>query len=227
MHAGFIVAGPTHTGDNDQDHSRALTQRNFTGRATQVSRVIDYMLSGWSGHAAIDPQRIGMLGHAAGGTTTYLAIGGRVDPGRVIGYCRDNPQDWPCNKAREQGGPAGWDAEGAPIAGRDARIRAAVLAAPALSHGYVQPVSDIPVQLWVSAEDAVVTDAASARHWLARADYHAVPGAGHFPTLAPCGTILATMAPEICSDPPGFDRVAFLAGFQRDVVAFFRRWLES
>jgi hypothetical protein len=44
----------------------------------------------------------------------------------------------------------------------------------------------------------------------------------HFSFLAPC---LATAAPEICRDAPGFDRTAFHASFNRAVVEFFSRRL--
>ena len=37
--------------------------------------------------------------------------------------------------------------------------------------------------------------------------------------------IVRRAAPEICSDPAGFHRIAFLRGFQQSVIAFYQQWL--
>ena len=49
--AGFVVAALTHPGDNFQDQSRGL---RLTGRAPQLSALIDYMTETWNGPVAID-----------------------------------------------------------------------------------------------------------------------------------------------------------------------------
>ena len=59
------------------------------------------------------------------------------------------------------------------------------------------------------------------------AEYFVVPDADHIDFLAPCSAELAAQAPQICASAPGFDRAAFHAEFNRDVVAFFRKTLES
>jgi hypothetical protein len=53
-------------------------------------------------------------------------------------------------------------------------------------------------------------------------DDHLVPNAGHFAFLAPCSEALDKVAPDICRDPPGFDRVAFHLDLYRDLLGFFR-----
>jgi predicted dienelactone hydrolase len=50
--------------------------------------------------------------------------------------------------------------------------------------------------------------------------------ATHLAFLAPCSPALAKAAPDICSDEPGFDRVAFHADFNAKVRAFFRAHLK-
>ena len=54
---------------------------------------------------------------------------------------------------------------------------------------------------------------------------HRVPSADHFAFIAPCSTALAERVPEICQDPPGFDRMAFHHDVNEAVVAFFRKQL--
>jgi len=57
-------------------------------------------------------------------------------------------------------------------------------------------------------------------------EYHVVPNAAHFAFLAPCLPALARELPEICTDRPGFDRVAFHRQFDVEVLAFFRKRLK-
>jgi predicted dienelactone hydrolase len=58
------------------------------------------------------------------------------------------------------------------------------------------------------------------------ADLHTVQDAGHMTFLAPCSDALRQVAAFICTDAPGFDRVAFHKQFNQDVVAFFSRTLQ-
>ena len=48
-----------------------------------------------------------------------------------------------------------------------------------------------------------------------------VAGAGHYAFLAPCGDALVRVVPEICKDPPGFDRTAVHTRLDRELVEFF------
>ena len=56
-------------------------------------------------------------------------------------------------------------------------------------------------------------------------DLHKVSGAAHFDFLAPCNAALAQLAPDVCADRTGFDRVAFHAAMDRAILAFFRQQL--
>lgn len=227
--AGFIVAAVMHNGDNYRDQSASFTRQNFANRPRHVSRVIDFMLGAWPGRAAIDPARIGLFGHSAGGTTALVAAGGVADFSRVVAFCRTNPRDWGCEQAGKRP-PAATDTETGPVAGRDSRVRAIVIAAPAVSSAF-QPDglagAKVPVQLWVGDHDDIVTDASILRALLpSPPDYHVVANGGHFAFLAPCNALLARTAPEICADPPGFNRTAFLRGFQAAVIGFYRTHLK-
>jgi predicted dienelactone hydrolase len=85
----------------------------------------------------------------------------------------------------------------------------------------------IPVAIWAGAKDPIVKDDAELHTMFGpRADYRLVPNAGHFAWLAPCNAMLKGIAPEICADPPGFRRTAFLASFQQAAITFFRAKLK-
>ncbi len=225
--AGFVVAALTHNGDNNKDQSDAFSPRNFANRPRQASRVIDYMLESWSGHAVIDPSRVGIFGHSAGGATALIAIGGKADWREVLAFCKAHPEDWGCRNGRQRApSDAAPDATITVISSPDPRIKAAVVAAPAIAVAFGPAgLADVtvPVQLWVASQDAIVTDANIVRSLLATApDYHEAEHAGHFAFLAPCSALLAASVPEICTDRDGFDRAKFLREFQQSMIAFFR-----
>lgn len=227
--AGFIVVAVRHTGDNYRDHSTSFTSRQFVDRPRHISRVIDFMLNAWPGHASVDPARIGIFGHSAGGTTSLLIAGGIADLSRVAAFCRTNPEDWSCQQVRQHPHTPAENMT-VPIAAPDPRVKAVVLAAPAISVVF-QPDGlssiKVPVQLWVGEKDQIVTDASSLRTLLPTPpDYHLIANGGHFAYLTPCNEILAKSAPEICANPPGFDRTAFLQDFQQSVIAFYREKLQ-
>ena len=81
-----------------------------------------------------------------------------------------------------------------------------------------------PVQVWTGSADEELTTpfhAAAVKAAWPAADYRVVPGAGHFAFIAPCTAALREIAPMVCMDPAGIDRVGFKVGFNREVVEFF------
>ena len=226
--AGFVVVALNHTGDNYADQSRNVA---IWDRSRQVSRVIDHMLSTWEGHAAIDPRRIGIFGFSAGGFTALASIGGIADFAKIGPMCQQYPDEYTCQLIAKSDGAAASPPAGAFA---DERIRAAVVAAPALGYTFAPDGLKnvkVPVQLWRADDDVVLPHpryAEAVRGALPEApDYHVVPNAGHFDFLAPCSDALASMAPAICTSAPGFDRTAFHAAFNTEVVKFFEKTLED
>jgi predicted dienelactone hydrolase len=224
--AGFVVVAMNHTGDNYADQSRSA---DMMDRPRQVSRVIDHMLSTWEGHAAIDPERIGMFGFSAGGFTTLASIGGIADFAKIGPMCRQYPEDFVCQLIAKSQGPV---VVPATTVVTDTRIKAAVIAAPALGFTFspdgLKNVK-VPVQLWRAENDVVVPHpryAEAVRLALPEApDYHVVSNAGHYDFLARCSDALASIAPAICASLPGFDRAAFHVDFDSAVVKFFKKAL--
>lgn len=230
--AGFVVAAVTHTGDNYRDQSRSI---DIMDRPRQIGRVIDHMVSRWDGRAAIDASRIGMFGFSSGAFTALASIGGVPDFSKIGEVCRQYPGDFACQLIAKSGGNA-TAAPGASATARaaDPRIKAAVVAAPALGFTFAPDGLrhvKVPVQLWRAENDVVVPHpryAEAVRLALPEApEYQVVPNAGHYDFLAPCSSALASMAPAICSSAASFDRDAFHAAFNVAVVGFFTRTLAA
>ena len=100
--AGFVVAAVQHTGDNHADQSRAASMMD---RPRHISRVIDHMLTQWSGKDRIDATRIGVFGHSSGAFTALAIVGGTADLRRIAPHCKQRPGDYPCQLMSRQ--PAG------------------------------------------------------------------------------------------------------------------------
>jgi predicted dienelactone hydrolase len=224
--AGYVVAAPMHSGDNYADQGAVGSVSWLSDRTRQLSATIDHMLGSWPGRDRIDPERVGAFGFSAGGFTVLTAVGAQPDLTVIARHCAESPE-FACELLRYAKSPL-LDAA-APTAPAafvpDARIHAAVVAAPGLgftmgpqSFGNVS----VPIQLWSADQDTNVPYASNtrpAREALGpRADFQSVPGAGHFSFLAPCGLL---KPPGLCSDPGDFDRKAFHADMNAAVVAFF------
>jgi predicted dienelactone hydrolase len=231
--AGFVVAAITHTGDNYADQSYTGSRKNLIDRPRQVKLVTDYMVSTWVEHTHLDPNRIGIFGFSLGGFTALVEIGGTPDLRRTALLCTTRPDAPECNFVRQRHGDPLEPVEGDPAWVHDPRIKAAIVAAPAVSFlfgsGGLHSVS-IPVGLWRAENDSQAPDpwnSAVVRQELpSPPTEHVVRGVDHFVFLAPCSDALARAVPQICQDAPGFDRMAFHGEFNRAVVAFFREKLK-
>jgi predicted dienelactone hydrolase len=187
------------------------------------------MFGAWPERKRLDPTRVGMFGFSLGGFTALVTIGGIPDLSRIRQLCSDKPEAPECRFIKERHGD---QLNAAPVSDstwiHDPRIKAAVVAAPALgitfAGGGLRHIK-VPVQLWRAEEDQE-----SPNSWNSNMvrdelptppEAHNVTKAGHFGFLAPCSEALAKAVPRICQDAADFDRSAFHREFNRLVVAFF------
>ena len=212
--AGFVVVAVTHTGDNYADQSRSA---DVMDRPRQISRVIDHMLSTWDGRALIDSARIGMFGFSAGAFTTLVSIGGIPDFSKIGPECLQYPGDFVCQLIAKSGGNVALPLTPTIAGAADPRIKAAVVAAPALGFVFSQDRLKnikVPVQLWRAENDALLPHPRYAQAvklaMPVAPDYIVVPNAGHFDFLAPCSPAMASRVPSICTSAVGMNNVYIL-----------------
>jgi predicted dienelactone hydrolase len=223
--AGFVVAAPTHPGDNYADASRQGAADLYNIRAAHLRAVIDYMLAQWPSAPAIDPGRIGAYGMSAGAFTVLTLAGGVPRMEAIAEHCRKQPE-FVCRALAELKSPLLEGAAGSGTFRADPRVKAIAIAAPGLGFAFegggLRDVS-VPVQLWYGDRDETVPAASNAaiiqRELGPLVETHVVPGAAHMSFLAPCGE---PRLPVVCTDPDGFDRVAAHAAMNAEVVRFFQ-----
>jgi len=219
--AGFVVAAITHPHDNAQDTSQSDDLSVFVERPADIERLVDYMLGPWRYASAVDPNRIGLFGFSRGGYTGLVLVGANPRFDQTLRTCIAQTSTT-CEEALH--------GRLAPLV-HDRRIKAAVIADP-LSIFFTKSSFegvDVPIQLWRSEHggDGVTPESVAtvAGELPVKPDFHTVSKARHFSFLPPCSAELAQLAREICTDEPGFDRVAFHKEFNAQVVNFFRQVL--
>jgi predicted dienelactone hydrolase len=225
-----VVAAPMHRGDNFADQSAAGSAMLFSGRNAELRSTIDFILKTWPARIQVDPQRIGAYGMSAGGFTVLTAAGAEPDFTSIASHCKQAPE-FICDVLRQVDSPLLMEngaKSGGPFAA-DARIKAAVIAAPGLGFTLVPDglaKVQAPIQIWSGDQDVktpYATNAKLVRDALgSKAEFHQVAGAGHFSFLAPCGLLAP---PELCAEKGAFDRKAFHKEMNTSVVRFFNKYL--
>jgi predicted dienelactone hydrolase len=241
---GYLVAAVRHTGDNWQDRSLVTSGRYFTERPLQLTRVLDALLANPEWGPRIPVQRIGAVGHSAGGYSVLALAGAQADAQRSAQHCQ-TVQDDPgyCALAKGQAvatAPGAQAAQAASAAGAraqpvsvpDRRIRAVVVLAPMAVVFTPESLAAItvPVLVVMAEHDAVLTGKYHGAHVVANlpsAHASTVPGAGHLAFMAQPTFPLPSAAGDAAANPTGFDRAAFLPTLENQVAAFFAEELHT
>ena len=192
------------------------------------------MLEEWSERVHVDAARVGVFGFSLGGFTALVEAGGVPDLRRMKQLCDERPTAPECSFIAQRRGDLLAQIKDPPVWVHDSRIRAALIAAPAVSYLFgsdgLKQVT-VPVQLWRSAADRQAPhewNSAVVEKGLPTApDLHTVSNADHYAFLPPCGDVLRQAVPSICVDAPDFDRVSFHKQFNQEAVAFFSKTLRG
>ena len=187
---GYLVAAVRHAGDNWQDRSLVTSGRYFSERPRQLSRVLDALLASPEWGSRIPADRIGAVGHSAGGYSVLALAGAQAEPARAAQHCRtvqDDPGFCSLAKDRRSARPAPRPQRRSPrravgaaapdaelVSVPDRRIRAVVALAPMAVVLTPESLAAIrvPVRVLVAEKDAVLNGAYHGAHVVAH-----VPGA--------------------------------------------------
>jgi predicted dienelactone hydrolase len=159
---------------------------------------------------SIDPDRIGVFGYSAGGYRALVLIGANPDWAGAGEFCQRSSLPR-CEQVRRKEFPV------QPVV-HDPRIKAAVVADPGARFFTAKSFAAVKVrvQLWASerGNEYVTPESVAAvdKNLPAKHEYRVVPNAGH-DVFYICPPAVAKAAPEMCTDAPGFDRVAFQKQF--------------
>ncbi len=202
--AGYVVIAVDHPGNNGVD------KMTVAGAVMPWDRVQDLAaaLTAVKADPVIGPHldlaRLGVAGFSAGGYTSLVSVGARVDMNRFLAFCQKNPTDGVCAPQKEfpvtqadlkaAFGSPELAAEFA-RAGDDHRIpgvRAAFVMAPAIIQALTpESLATIkaPVAIILGDADVVAppsTNGLVAARTIPGVELKALPGVGHYDFLSTC-----------------------------------------
>ena len=243
---GFVVAMPTHRGDNYGDHSTPGPE-SWQRRPGEVSRAIDAVEQDGRFGSLLTLDKVGMYGFSAGGHTALSLAGGRWSPATFREHCESHiSEDFQACVGlatrlngnlldglkttialwviRYRFGDAAWQTH------TDPRIAAIVAGCPyAADFDMVSLATPhVPLALVTAPRDKWliprfhgerVLQACAACERLAD-----VPDGGHGALLSPLPPGLSGLVGDLLNDPPGFNRDV-LPDIDRKIAAYFRKHL--
>ena len=231
--AGFVAAAVEHPRDNFRDDSGFATDLQMIGRPHHIVALIDGLLADPAMGPLIDKNRIGMVGHSAGGYTALLIAGAVPNFALAREYRAAIEKNPALQSALQRADAAGRQRRKPDLEYiSDPRVRALVLWAPGFGYAFDKDALSkvhVPILLYRPSKDVIVPHPWGAERIAeflpTRPDYHVIEGAGHFVFFAPCPWMLSLTARQICTDPPGIDRAAIHERLNAEMIAFFRQSL--
>jgi predicted dienelactone hydrolase len=238
--AGYVVVAVDHPGNNGLDKMTAAAAIMPWDRPQDLRAALEAAEADPAIGPHIDPRRVGVSGFSAGGFTSLVSAGARVDMNRFMAFCRSHPTDGVCAPQKEL--PLSLDdyqrtlaapelAAELAHAGDDHSIpgvRAAFAIAPAIvqalpPEGLAQV--KVPVAIILGDADPVAppdTNGLAAAKVIPHAELKVLPGVGHYDFLSTC-TPAGRAAVPICTAKVSQDD-SHEAAIQM-ALAFFRRTL--
>lgn len=220
---GYIVVAADHPGNNGVDKMTVAGAVLSWDRAEDLRAALNVAEKDQTIGPHVDSSRVGVAGFSAGGFTTLVAAGARVEPGRLQRFCEANPDDGICRAQREFNFTPQdvvdllkrpeIQAEAAHVGDDHAipQVRAAFAMAPSLVQS-LEPASlermHVPVEIILGDADTVAPPATNgfvAAKMIPNVSLIRLPGVGHYDFLASCtGSGRATI--PICrTDVPQAD----------------------
>jgi predicted dienelactone hydrolase len=214
--AGYVVVAVDHPGNNGMDKMTAAGAILSWDRAQDLRAALDAVKADPGIAPHLDLKRIGVAGFSAGGFTSLVSAGAKVDMNRFLAFCRAHPTDGVCAPQKEfalsmddaQKAVASPDlAAEAAHAGDDHTIpgvRAAFAIAPAIvqalpPEGLAQ--MKVPVAIILGDADPVAppqTNGLVAAKAIPHAELKVLAGVGHYDFLSTC-TPAGMAAVPICT----------------------------
>ena len=215
--AGYVVVAVDHPGNNGLDKMTTPGAIMSWTRAGDLKAALAAAKADPTIGPHMDLGKVGVAGFSAGGFTSLVAAGAKVDMNRFLAFCKTHPTDGVCMPQKEF--PLSMDdaqkamaspalAPEAARAGDDHRIpevKAAFAIAPAIVQGLPpEGLAKIrtPVVIFLGSADPVAppdTNGRVAARAIPHAELVELPGVKHYDFLSTC-TLAGQTVVEICKD---------------------------
>jgi predicted dienelactone hydrolase len=242
---GYIAVAVNHPGNNSLEPHTVQGFTLWWERATDLSRVLDGMLSDSKFGNRIDLKRMGAAGFSIGGYTMMELAGGIGEVKNLDEIERRcgvldaadpmcaSPPEFPglvqkAVKLSETDTSYAAELKKSNTPERDPRIRAVFAIAPGngqlFSPDTLSKIS-IPVEIVAGTSDTNVPLDDNARYFAAHIPHAKLrmypPGVAHYTFLDTCTELGKKESPELCIDGPGIQRDAIHAEAAQEAIEFF------
>ena len=214
--AGYVVVAVDHPGNNGQDKMTVPGAIMSWDRAQDLRAALDAAKADPAIGPHMDIQRLGVSGFSAGGFTSLVSAGARVDMNRFLAFCKTHPTDGVCAPQKEF--VVTMDQAQAALASPELAVEAAragddhtipgVKAAFAIAPAIVQALPPeglakikVPVAIILGDADPVAppdTNGLVAAKAIPHAELKVLPGVGHYDFLSTCTATGKAVVP-ICT----------------------------
>ena len=237
---GFMVAALTHPGDNYQDRSLVADDRYFDERPRQLTALLHALTADERLGVLIDRNRVGAIGHSAGGYSVAVLAGASPNRQALIAHCMSADDDPSCSyRDPSIGVTSATDKPFTPPENNvDApasdvpQIRSVALLAPLGS--VIDESSLIDANVAITVITAQLDSVLPHQYHRSRLEkvaphgrFKEVKGAGHFSFIAPVETAWKQQLGEVAEDPSGFDRDAFNTQLGQELTQWFKETLAA
>jgi predicted dienelactone hydrolase len=222
--AGFVAIGVDHHGNTASERYRPEGFLCWWERARDLTVLLDHHIAEGKFAGRIDPDRAFAAGFSLGGYTVLSLLGAITDMTLFLDWAHDKPWGNGPREFPDLGGQvsplqetsavfrASWNRQSS--SSKDARIKAALLCAPAptvrglTEESLSEIVAPIAIAA-VGADNEAPSDLCA--EWVHRRLPNSTldlidPMAGHYAFLCECSEWGRAHEAEICIDPPGVDR---------------------
>jgi predicted dienelactone hydrolase len=214
--AGYVVVAVDHPGNNGQDKMTIPGAIMSWDRAMDLRAALDAAKADPAIGPHMDLKRLGVSGFSAGGFTSLVSAGAKVDMNRFLAFCKTHTTDGVCAPQKEfvvtmdQAQAAMASPELAAEAARagDDHTIPGVKAAFAIAPAIVQALPPeglakmrVPVAIILGDADPVAppdTNGLVAAKAIPHAELKVLPGVGHYDFLSTCTAAGKAMVP-ICN----------------------------
>ena len=227
---GYVVLGVSHFGESPAFGQATINPANvshFGDRTHDINAALDFLIAKSAYASHIDPQRLGALGHSAGGATVLMLAGAEFSMADMRTYCAGA-------RATDKGClyPVGAPASDQTPAPSPLPIKAMVVMDPAAGPGFAEAslrALKTPALVIGSVDDDFLPFPAHAGRvsdLLGSAELvRLAAGEGHFVYIDRCTLPINVMGVKLCTDRDGVDRDATHAQLVPQILSFFDRRL--
>ncbi len=232
---GFIVAAPTHTGDNMDDMHALFSTAHIFQRVDDLKNLLDNLLAHTQIGKSVDPTQIGLIGIGPGAAAALLVAQGTLDASGWHSYCqRTTIYDSYCQPQTRAALDRMALDPNLQQTKNDPRVKAIALVAPSYGMFFTADsltAVNVPTLVLRADLDRINLSPHHAQHIITalpqKPEYAVLAYTDNAALMSPCSKTLEQMLPELCTPQPPADRTSAQQQLAENLSRFMLNHLQG